>query len=1048
MPLHLITANDPAILLEHAAAGFLERRVGTTAAPFPTPPYLLVLRQGGMRDDLFRLAARLGVPGWFDPPLCVLAELPARLGGGGRQPLTAAERQVLLTRAMRAAGGPVFAHGRRSEDHLDAVERLVGELCAAGVAPAHFAAALAGGGGEPRDGFERDDFERDRDAGLAAVYAAYHAALDAAGRRDGRDALVHCARFVAAHPDELAANLGGRREIRLVGLQDLRGGWHALLGALAASPALDRVVVYSAVELELGALDAVVERLAEPESIAARLFAANVPARLPREVHGIAAPDASREVEEVARRARELCDAGVPPHRIAIVARKARPHLDLAVEALARVGVPATARRRHALAGIPAVRAVLVLLDAAAAGWTRHAMVEVAEQPYLDSGLDVHVVNTIGYRRQVRGLAAWADAVAALRAEVERRECGVEPEPDGWARRVPLPTLQRVDAARDALAAFVNRARDLDRERSLGDWLDWLLAVTHEDSWGIERLLHRLPAPGRVDVARLDLAGWRALRAAAADWLLAVQGFGGGDDRLDAGRFAARLRRMLDGDVALWSETGHGVQVEEGPAAACRAFDHVFVVGLESGTFPSPAPRSALLTDVERERLVAAGLPIDPPDAWEPRERELFRVICAGAGARLTLAWSSVDQGGREVVRSSFVDDMADVATLVVEDVPLSRVLTPGVPLCATAAVASHAHRMAVIERGRQAGELSPWNGEIQDPELRRWIAGEFGDDRIWSPTQLEHYAKCGWSYFGERMLRLETRDEPDDSLEPSVRGSILHRALERFYDMARRERGGTPVLLREDDGPKALRDLLRELDVAIAEFELAGTWLGAPALRAALRDELARILRAYLAFELDWNRKLFGNRGNNPAVLRTGVVAHEVRFDDVTLNADGVRVRFRGSIDRVEHGVDERIDGADRYVAAVDYKTSTFAMPGGGDRAAWDDGVVLQVPIYARVLAELYPGAEVSRIEYRSLKSPSVKLALQLYQVSKLPAATENEADCETMAGAMTAIGRHVTKVRAGRFPAAPAPSCGCPSYCPSIDVCRVAGGPQRKEW
>jgi len=182
--------------------------------------------------------------------------------------------------------------------------------------------------------------------------------------------------------------------------------------------------------------------------------------------------------------------------------------------------------------------------------------------------------------------------------------------------------------------------------------------------------------------------------------------------------------------------------------------------------------------------------------------------------------------------------------------------------------------------------------------------------------------------------------------------------------------------------------------------------------------------------------------------VLRTGVVEHEVRFDDVTLNADGVRVRFRGSIDRVEHGVDERVDGADQYVAAVDYKSSTFAMPGGGEKAAWDDDVVLQVPIYARVLAELYPSAEVSRIEYRSLKSPSVKLALQLYKVSKLPAVEQNEADCETMAGAIAAIGRHVTNAREGRFPAAPAPSCGCPSFCPSIDVCRVAGGPQRKEW
>lgn len=1046
--LHLVVARDPAILLEHAADGFLEHRVGTLDDPFPTPPYLLALRQGGLRDDLMRLAARRGCPGWFDPPLCVFAELAERLGTGTRLPLTAAERQVLLTRLMRGARGRVFSHARRPEDYVDGVDRLMGELCAADVTPQTFVAALEG---SEKDGWRPDDFERDRDAELGALYASYRAALDAADRRDGRDALAYCARFIAAHPDQLSAKLGGRREIRLVGLQDLRGGWQALLGALAVSPAVDRVVVYSAVEQEfvaLGTLGVQVERLAEPETVATSIFAATAPQRLPVSVYGIQAPDAAREVEEVARRARELCDAGVPPHRIAVVARKARPHLDLVVDALARVGVPATARRRTAVVEIPAVRAVLVLLDAAAEKWTRHAMVELADQPYLESNLDVQVLNTIGYRQQIQGLDAWRDAVAQLRLEVLRREQGDEPETGGWERRVALPPLTRVDGALAALDTFARRAGDLDGDRTLVDWLDWLRGVTEDDAWGIERLLRNLPVAGRVDVARLDLAGWSALATIVSQWHQAVTNFGGANDRLGAGGFASRLRRMLDSDVALWSATGHGVQVEEGPAAAYRAVDHLFVVGLESGGFPATPPRSAVLGEMDRERLIDAGLPLDPPDAWERRERELFRVLCAGADAQLTLAWSSVDESGRDVVRSSFVDEVAEAAMLEVEEIPLSRVFTDGIPLCTTPAAADHAHRMALIEVGRASRDASPWNGAIEDPELRQWIAREFGDEKLWSPTQLEHYAKCGWAYFGERLLGLRTLEEPDDSLEPSVRGSILHRALERFYDAARRANGDAPVLLREDDALDAERRLLRELDTAIGEFEQAGTWLGAPALRMALRSELARILLTYLAFEIDWNRKLFGNRGNNPRVLRTGVVAHEVRFDDVTLNADGVRVRFRGSIDRLERGVDDRIDGAEQYVAAVDYKTSTFAMPGHGEKAAWDDDVVLQVPIYARVLAELYPDGEVSRIEYRSLKSPSVKLALQLYQVSKANAVEQNEADCDTMTGAITAIGRHVTNARAGLFPADPAPSCGCPSYCPSIDVCRVAGGPQRKEF
>lgn len=1046
MPLHIVISHDPLLLLERAADGFLERRRGDPSDPFPSPRYLLALRQGGLRDDLLRLAARRGCPGWFDPPLCVFGELSAWLGGTARTPLTGEERRVLLMRVLHEVGGRILLPPRRPDACLDALDALFGELCAEGIGAESFARALAAGEGD------RDDFERERDAELASVFSAYTAAMDEVGRRDGRDSIVDAARALTTYPDVLPARLGGRRELRLVGLQDLRGGWRTLLTALAASPALDRVVVYTSVELELRGVRATVEELRTEGTLPARLFAnAAAGDRLPRMVHGMEAPDAAREVDEVARRIRTLCDGGVAPHRIAVVARESRPHVDLAASALTRLGVPVTVRRRVTLTEIPAVRALLTLLDAAAEGWTRHALVEVAEQPYLDAALDVQVVNIIGYRRQVHGLPAWRAAVDALHEEARRRERGDEPDGDGWERRTHLPAVARITAARETLARLAARAAELGAERTLGEWLEWLRGVVEGDSWGIERQLRVPPIPGRYDVLRTDIAGWERMRCVVDAWRAALEQFGqeGAGGLLDAGRFAARLRRMLDGDVAIWSRSGHGVQLLEAPGAAYRCFDHLFVVGLEGGTFPMRAPHSPLLGEWERERLVAAGLPLDPSATWDERERELFRVLCAGAREGLTLTWSSVDMSGREVVRSTFVDEVEEVATLERAEIPLSRVLVAGTPLCPTDGVAEHARRMAAIERSRARGEPSPWNGEIEDPELRGWIAREFGEGRVWSPTQLEHYARCPWAYFAGRLLRVEANGEPDDGIEPSVRGRILHRVLQRFYDLAVREGGGAPVLLREEDAPKAGRDLMRELDNTLGEMEVAGTWLGAPVLRAALRDELARALLRYVEFEIEHARLMHSARSRTKIrILRTGVVAHELRFDDVTLDAGGVQVRFRGSIDRVERGMDDRIDGADGYVAAVDYKTSTNAIPGRGKPEAWLDGVVLQAPIYARVLEELYPGATVSRMEYRSIRGREVKHDLQLHQVSKLPAVEESVEDNERMVAAMEAIAGHVAGVRAGSFPARPAPSCGCPSYCPAIDSCRVAGGPQRKEW
>jgi superfamily I DNA/RNA helicase/RecB family exonuclease len=1001
---------DPALLLDEAASGFFEVPRGTAGNPFPSPRYLLVLRQGGLRDDLLRLAARRGWPGWFDPPLCLFAELREWLGSTDRRALSATERRVLVARILHDAGATVFTTLRRQADYVDAVDAFFGELCAADVAPAGLARALDAAS-------DRDDFERRRDAELQAAYAAYHERLREERLRDGRDALADCARAVAADPDALAERLGARRELRIVGLQDLRGGWTSLLGALAASPALDAIGIYTSVPLDLAALDAETVDLRARDTLASRLFAPPRHAKLARGVHAIMAPSTSRELEEVAARVRALCETGVAPHRIAIVSRQARPHVDLAVDTLRRAGVPATARQRVSVHAIPAVRAVLTLLDAAADDWSRHGLVEVAENPYLDTGLDARALNAVGYRRQVRGLAAWRAALA------EQGERG-------------------------ATSHFFTRAADIDGHRPLAQWVAWLGDVVERDSWGIATRMSRLPEAERHDVARADLAGWRCLRSLAWEWADALARFGGGDEATSAGAFAARLRAHCEGDVAFWTETQHGVQVFEGTAAAYRAFDHVFVVGLEGGAFPMRAPRSPLLGDVDRERLVAAGLPLDDPGAWDARERELFRVIAEGARAGLTLSWSRLDDGGREVVRSTFVDDVEDACDLRVTAIPASSPMSAALPLVGTALAARHAHQMATIERGRQTGALSAHNGLIEDEALRAELAIELGDDRIWSPTQLESYAKCPWAYLAARLLRMETVTEPDDGLEPKLRGTVLHRALERFYDHASRERGGAPVLLVPEDRAHAERGLLRELDAALAEEAAKGSWLGAPALRAALREELARILVRYLEFELDHARKLFSARSKNIGILRTGVAAHEVRFDDVALAMDGITLRLRGVIDRVEVGVDDRVPGAGDFVAAVDYKTTSSAVPGGGDRSAWDDGVVLQVPLYARVLEELYPGRTVSRIEYRTLKGRSVEHGLQLYQVSKLPAIEENIIDNERMVTALRAAAGHVRAARAGEFPARPAPSCGCPSWCPAIDVCRVPGGPRVKSW
>ncbi|MGD8277855.1 MAG: PD-(D/E)XK nuclease family protein, partial [Gemmatimonadota bacterium] len=381
-----------------------------------------------------------------------------------------------------------------------------------------------------------------------------------------------------------------------------------------------------------------------------------------------------------------------------------------------------------------------------------------------------------------------------------------------------------------------------------------------------------------------------------------------------------------------------------------------------------------------------------------------------------------------------------------------SDVAAASLPLVSDAEAIDFATHAAAIERDRRTGRVSPYNGRIDAPALRDWIAEKLGEDYVWSPTQLEHYAKCPWAWFSQRLLRLEHLDDPDIDIDPIARGSILHDAMKRFYELAQTKQQG-PAFLRNDDMAWIPRFLEQVLEEAIAAAG-PSAWLGIPALRRTKRDELLRMLRRFVDWEIEHNEDMFNRRKRASGILRTGVVEHELAFgmptersyDVAELMRDGVTFRVRGSVDRVERGIDERVPAEERedFIAAVDYKTSKWSAPGGGDRKAWDDGVVLQVPLYAHVLERLRPGTRVARVEYRAFKQTGVQHSLELYRIEKKTGLTEQADAVGKMETALDDAGRHVARARTGEFPAHPAPSCACPPFCHAWDVCRVAMGPK----
>jgi hypothetical protein len=293
--------------------------------------------------------------------------------------------------------------------------------------------------------------------------------------------------------------------------------------------------------------------------------------------------------------------------------------------------------------------------------------------------------------------------------------------------------------------------------------------------------------------------------------------------------------------------------------------------------------------------------------------------------------------------------------------------------------------------------------------------------------------------------MKLDSMDDPSDEMEPTVRGTILHDTMRRFFEKAAATLG-TPVFLRDVHLPWAKEQIDLALTESMAALE-ATQWLGHLSLRDAKRAELARMLASFLEFEIESNEKTFGTRHKDKHRLRTAVIAHELRFgfgeDPFTIEAGGETLRVRGSIDRLEQSL-EADAGGSRYLAAVDYKTTKYSTPGGGDKEAWDDDVVVQVPLYAIVARKLKPGSKIARVEYQAIKGCCRVHTLQLVQLDRSGVlAPDSEAQAK-LDRAIEAIGEHVREARKGSFQAEPAESCGCPDFCVAIDICRVKGGPK----
>ncbi|MEC9202846.1 MAG: PD-(D/E)XK nuclease family protein [Actinomycetota bacterium] len=548
------------------------------------------------------------------------------------------------------------------------------------------------------------------------------------------------------------------------------------------------------------------------------------------------------------------------------------------------------------------------------------------------------------------GVDDWTDRLERLASELDAE---AEAEADDEGRSWTMATLSAEAARARALASFVVRL-----DSSLGE-------LASDGSWSgrCRRVRDLLRRHLGGEAARVD---WPPEEVRALDEVRAALD---GLAELDSvepdppmASFQGALATELARPLGRAGRTGVGVQVVGIDQAIGLDADLVVVVGLTEGSMPTRAPADPLLTDARRTEA-RTGLPTRRDHAT--RQHHAFLAALTAADEQIVLVQTRGDlrkSGDRPMSRyllaefealggyrpepdglhqvdEDWFDHVASFTHALDGDDPATvqeydlAVAVRGGPTAVDALRATDpvADRGIEMHRARASTALTRFDGNLAGVDLDL-LGGDL------SASRLETWVRCPFAFFSRYVLRVHPFEEPRErtDLAPMVRGSIVHKALQRLVDecLANGTLPAPGAPWTDDHRARGIELLDEECGHADARGEAPH-----PRFRSTVRSRLAAQMDDFLVVDSGFR-----------AGLGTTPVAAEWAFGGdnalvVTLD-DGRVLRFRGSVDRLDRTVDGEL-------VVVDAKTGNPERYKGIPKERFPGGDHLQLPIYALAVTE-----------------------------------------------------------------------------------------------
>ncbi|HOI28291.1 MAG TPA: exodeoxyribonuclease V subunit gamma [Melioribacteraceae bacterium] len=403
-------------------------------------------------------------------------------------------------------------------------------------------------------------------------------------------------------------------------------------------------------------------------------------------------------------------------------------------------------------------------------------------------------------------------------------------------------------------------------------------------------------------------------------------------------------------------KSNYGVQITTLEEIRGLQYDYVFIGGLCDGDLPTRYSPEIFTLPSFKKRAIE----------HQAQERNLFYQTLIAWNKKIFLSFPATESG-RETVESSFLKDFELLfETGTINDEVNNKLicskedfeieigsngdeLMPGDFLQSDYDY-NEIEKAISVEKKREEDPLcvSGYTGFLLDDDVEMLnpesleILKSYAN-RQYSISQLEMYAKCPFKFFVERILKIDTIEEPSEDIEAMEMGNILHNILFQFYTRLRELSINLNSCNSEtlEHARKLLNQIAYE-EISITNFKSPLTFYEKEKIFGIGGNEKESILNRFIEYECE------NNNDFSPSYfeVRFGSITDEssdsVLSDSKPVTVEGIKLK--GKIDRID------VSNTDDTFNIIDYKLS-------GKKPSFrelKEGVSLQLPVYLYASSQL----------------------------------------------------------------------------------------------